>query len=72
MNSIKHIRKSLFGVTQTEFGAKMGVNQSTVSRWEREELDPSLSELRQIRDLAKAQNMDWSDSLIFDVPEVAA
>jgi DNA-binding transcriptional regulator YiaG len=44
MTHIEAIRRKL-GKNQTDFAAMAGVNQSTVSRWERGEGEPSLSEL---------------------------
>ena len=42
-------------MTQEQFGASLGVNKLTVSRWERGELRPgpsSLKRLRKLRDMA--------------------
>ena len=68
MNTMIHIRKSIFDLTQAEFAKALSVNQSTVSRWERGELAPSLDELATIRALADARGIKWSDTWFFDSP----
>ncbi|MFI5378109.1 MAG: helix-turn-helix domain-containing protein [Tepidisphaerales bacterium] len=48
------LRQAL-SMTQTQFGAALGVNKLTFSRWERGELKPgasSLKRLRKLRDIA--------------------
>lgn len=68
MNAITHIRKNIFGTTQAKFATALNVNQSTVSRWERGELVPSLNELAAIRALADTKKIKWSDAWFFDPP----
>ena len=41
MSEIKAIRKEL-GLTQIEFGARLGIHQSQVSRWESGSVDPDV------------------------------
>jgi len=67
MNTIKHIRKDVFGVTQQAFAEIAGVQQSTISRWERGEAAPTLEEMGRIRDQAKVRKLKkrWSDQLFF-------
>jgi predicted transcriptional regulator len=48
MHPIKHLRKEVLKISQSELGDAAGVTQATVSRWESGELEPSLSELRAI------------------------
>lgn len=70
MSALKHIRIQIFGMTQSEFAALIGVGQATVSRWENG-FSPSLDEMKVIREAAYARNVTWSDSLFFEHPEVA-
>lgn len=67
MNEIRHIRKALFDVSQTDFAAILGVAQSTVSRWERG-VAPSLEEMRAIRRAAFEREIAWNDSYFFQIP----
>lgn len=57
MNNVRRIRKTLFRVSQSEFGAIAGVTQATVSRWEAGLLAPSLNELDRIRATAKERGV---------------
>ncbi len=66
MNAFAHIRKIIFHMSQAEFAAAVSVNQSTVSRWERDELQPSVGELAAIRRLAVERDVEWSDRWFFD------
>jgi DNA-binding transcriptional regulator YiaG len=70
MNAIRHIRKNVFRLKQQEFAAIAGVQQSTVSRWERGEASPSLSEMAAIREAARGKR-GWSDRLFFETPDMA-
>lgn len=65
MNAIRHIRKNVFRLKQQEFAAIAGVQQSTVSRWERGEASPSLDEMAAIRTAAKDRRIKWNDGLFF-------
>lgn len=47
MTSIERIRKRL-ALSQKQFAELASVNQSTVSRWERGDGEPSLSEIKRI------------------------
>lgn len=71
MNAIRHIRKNVFRLKQQEFAAIAGVQQSTVSRWERGEASPSLDEMAAIREAAKLRRLRWSDGLFFASKEQA-
>ena len=68
MGTIEHIRKSVFGVTQADFGAIAGVTQATVSRWEKGEGAPSLDEMSRMRNEARARGIDWRDDWFFAEP----
>lgn len=69
MNAIRHIRKNVFRLKQQEFAAIAGVQQSTVSRWERGEASPSLDEMAAIREAARGKR-GWSDKLFFEAPDL--
>lgn len=73
-NAFTHIRTELFQMTQAEFAAALGVDQSTVSRWEQGKLSPDLEDAAKIRRMArnkkrveewKKRGVEWSDSLLF-------
>ena len=66
MNVWERVRKTLFGVSQADFAGLLNVHQSTVSRWERDELTPSVDELASIRQLAHDREIEWSDKWLFD------
>lgn len=70
MNPIKNIRTNVLKMKQHEFAAVAGVNQGTVSRWEKGELTPSLAEMAAIREAAKSKR-NWSDRLFFEAPQMA-
>lgn len=69
MNALQHIRKKVFGVTQQEFAAIAGVQQSTVSRWEKGVNAPTLDEMNRIRAAASSRKLKakWNDKLFFGV-----
>lgn len=48
MSPIEHIRKTVLGLSQAQFAEIAGVKQSTVSRWERGELSPSIREVGRV------------------------
>lgn len=68
MKPIRYIRKAVLGVSQGEFARIAGSTQTTVSRWERGELEPSRSEMARIRDHAKATGKPWDDAWFFEPP----
>lgn len=68
MNTLRHIRKSVFKLTQQEFAAIAGVQQSTVSRWENGDAAPSLEEMAAIRRAAQERRIRWNDRLFFEGP----
>jgi predicted transcriptional regulator len=68
MNPIRHIRVAVFKVTQAEFAEIAETAQATVSRWEKETLQPDLLQLRRIRTEARRRQLRWTDSLFFEDP----
>ena len=66
MTALRHIRCTILHLTQAELAQVVGTTQATVSRWERGELEPSLSELASIRAYAKGRGCAWSDAWFFD------
>jgi transcriptional regulator with XRE-family HTH domain len=71
MNAMRHIRVSVFGLTQAEFAKLADVGQATVSRWENG-VSPSLEEMQAIRSAAFARGINWDDRLFFEPPPIAA
>lgn len=67
MNAVRHIRKNVFRVTQSEFADLAGVGQASVSRWE-SGVAPSLDEMQSIRLAAAERGIEWEDSLFFEAP----
>lgn len=63
-----HIRKEVLKMSQLELAALAGTTQATVSRWERGELEPGLSEMTKIREGAQAKGIEWDDSWFFEAP----
>jgi predicted transcriptional regulator len=70
MSQLRQIRRTVFGVTQTEFAKIAGVSQPLVSRWEKGDRKPSLPELIRIRAEARRRGLKWKDAWFFE--EVAA
>jgi len=70
MNTLKHIRKNIFSVTQSEFAQIAGVTQATVSRWESDDdtATPSLTEMSRIRGVARERGVSWDDTWFFSAP----
>lgn len=68
MNQIVHIRKRVFDISQNEFAEIAGTTQSSVSRWERGELEPSRAEMNCIRQEAIKRGKDWNDLWFFEAP----
>ena len=71
MTPLQHIRKNVFQLAQVEFAVALEVNQSTISRWERGESEPSRQEMLGIKKLAQARNIEWDDQWFWKVPEAA-
>lgn len=72
MSPITYIRTQIFKAKQDEFASIAKAAQSSVSRWENGVCGPSLGEMQNIRDEAKARNLPWSDSYFFEIPKEAA
>ncbi|MCX8282452.1 helix-turn-helix transcriptional regulator [Phyllobacterium sp. 0TCS1.6C] len=68
MNTLKHIRKNIFKMTQAEFAAIAGVGQPSVSRWEKG-VAPSLDEMQAIRVAAAERKIKWNDAWFFEPPK---
>jgi transcriptional regulator with XRE-family HTH domain len=68
MGALAYIRKTIFGMSQIEFADAVGVNQSTVSRWETGDLEPSRAEMARIRDMAAERRIAWDDRWFFEPP----
>ncbi|MBQ8283454.1 MAG: helix-turn-helix transcriptional regulator [Clostridia bacterium] len=47
MNRIKELRTSI-GLTQAELGEKTGLNQTAIGKYEREQLEPTISTLKKL------------------------
>ena len=71
MNPMQHIRKHVFGVSQSEMAQIAAVGQATVSRWETGAGSPSRNELEKIRAEATRRGLSWDDSWFFEAPEAA-
>lgn len=68
MTPLEHIRKNLFDVSQSAFGEIAGTTQATVSRWEKQELEPGRAEMANIRSEAIRRGIAWDDRLFFEAP----
>jgi len=68
MTPIEHIRRNVFGLSQTAFADIAGTTQASVSRWENGELEPGREEMAKIRKRAM-QVGHWDDRWFFEVPE---
>ena len=71
MNPILHIRKNVFRLKQRDFADVVGVQQSTISRWERGESFPTLNEMHSIRAAARERGKRWQDRWFFEPPSPA-
>ncbi len=67
-----HIRKNVLKMSQLELAVLAGTTQATVSRWERGELEPGLTEMARIRDGAHAKGIAWDDRWFFEAPATGA
>jgi predicted transcriptional regulator len=68
MSSLRHIRKSVLGLSQAGMAAVAEVSQGTVSKWENGELNPNRDEMARIRDEARRRKLAWDDSWFFETP----
>jgi transcriptional regulator with XRE-family HTH domain len=71
MNALRHIRKHVFGLTQTEFASLAHVGQASISRWENG-VAPSLEEMAAIRQAAVDRGIPWDDRWFFELPPTEA
>lgn len=65
MNPLRQIRTNVFRITQAEMAGIAATTQATVSRWESDELTPSIEHLRRIRDEAVRRGLLWEDAYFF-------
>jgi len=72
MYALAHIRKTRLGLTQAAFAELAEVNQSTVSRWERGELSPTVEEVNRIIAGAKKLKVELAPNEFFARPPAAA
>lgn len=63
--NLEYIRKKR-GISQERLGELVGVNQTTIARWEKKEISPSIDNLD---DVAKALQVTLPDLLIKDFTE---
>ncbi len=68
MEAMRYIRTDIFKVSQSEFSAIAGVSQATVSRWEKGDLTPGLTEMGRIRHEATQRGIAWEDAVFFEGP----
>lgn len=68
LNTLAAIRQRIFKATQAEFAAIAGTSQGTVSRWETDELKPTLKQLSSIREEALRRGLGWKDEWFFEHP----
>lgn len=61
MNTTRHIRVTVFGMTQSDFASATGIAQSTLSRWENG-AEPDLEGVRKMRSTAHRLKLEWDDS----------
>lgn len=66
MSIIKRLREQHLKIKQADLAKIAGVNQATVSRWERGELEPSLGQVAAIRQHAISIGIAWDDAWIFE------
>lgn len=52
-SQIRRARKNFLGMTQRELSIELGVNELTISKWERGVVEPRLRYVREIAKMAK-------------------
>jgi len=72
MSTILHIRKNVLKLTQHGLAQLCGTNQATVSRWEKGELFPDLSQMSAIRAEVRRKRLKWDDRWFFEAPAIKA
>lgn len=71
MKPIKYIRTEIFKCTQYEFADMLEITQPVVSDMEKSGFVNSKHQTK-IRDEATRLNLNWSDSLFFEIPKETA
>lgn len=71
MSRLHHIRTRIFGISQAEMAALLGVSQPVVSEFEKFDRLPERHQ-RTIRATAAKRKMVWSDEWLFEVPKEPA
>lgn len=59
-------------LTQAELAKVADVAQSTVSKWENGQLEPSREELDRIRADAFERGLEWDDRWFFETPAIGS
>lgn len=67
-NPAQYIRTHVFRMSQQKFGPALGVNQATVSRWEKLGF-VSLQYHQAIRNLARTNQIAWSNLWFIETPD---
>jgi DNA-binding transcriptional regulator YiaG len=70
MNSVRHIRDNIFGLSQVAFAEIAGVSQATVSRWENGELEPNRDDMERIHSAARDRGLALDYETFFVAPPV--
>jgi predicted transcriptional regulator len=63
---MEYIRREVFKASQEAMATIAGVTQSTVSRWEKGELEPDRWQMERIRDAARSRSIPWKDKWFFE------
>lgn len=63
---LRAIRKLRLIMSQAEIAAITATAQSTVSRWERGEIEPNRAQMAAIREYAIKKGIEWRDEWFFE------
>ena len=64
---MKRIRTQVLKLSQMRLAEIAEVDQTTVSRWDRGQREPSRVEMARIRDYARTAGLKWSDKWFFEI-----
>lgn len=67
MTPMAYIRKEVLRISQVAMAEIAEVNQTTVSRWEKGDREPSRDAMARIRNFARRRGIKWSDRWFFEV-----